>query len=90
MWTRLFIDHPRSVGESYGEHAAMASRFGMAMIGGGLACLVHALVPGVCVRTGSRTITRLHQAMVANRARLPAGVDPEVHGHYFRDHGFGI
>lgn len=90
MWNRLFIDHPRSVGETYGEHAAMASRFGVAMIGGGLACLVHALVPGLCMRTGSRTIARLHEAMVTNRRRLPPGADPELHGHYFLDHGYGI
>lgn len=68
----------------------MATRFGVAMIVGGLACLIHALVPGLCVRTGSRTITRLHDAMVANRRRLPAGADADLHGHYFRDHGLGI
>ncbi len=90
MLNRLFLDHPRSVGESYGRHALMASRFGLAMLAGGLACLVHALVPALCVRTGSRTVERLHHAMVANRRRRPAGADPHLHGHYFLDHGFGI
>ena len=56
MFDRLFLSHPRSVGETWAEHAVMATRFGLAMLAGGLACLLHALVPGLCVRTGSRTI----------------------------------
>jgi hypothetical protein len=90
MFDRLFLSHPRSVGETWAEHAVMATRFGLAMLAGGLACLLHALVPGLCVRTGSRTIERLHHAMVANRRRLRPGEDPHLHGHYFLDHGWGI
>jgi hypothetical protein len=67
VFTRLFLDHPRSVGESYLEHQRHASGFGIALLGAGLACLVHALVPGLFVRTGSDAIARLHDRMIVHR-----------------------
>lgn len=65
---QLFTDHPASVGETYGQHFVVACSFGGAMLGGGLACLLHAVFPFLCVRTGSSTIRRLHERMVVNRA----------------------
>ena len=67
MFTRLFLDHPRSVGETYLEHQRHAFGFGIALLGAALACLVHAMVPGLFVRTGSQAITRLHDRMVVHR-----------------------
>ena len=64
---RLFTDHPRSVGESYPEHARQATRFGLRLLGSGLACLVHALIPALCRTTGSDSIERLHREMVSLR-----------------------
>jgi len=69
MLARLFIDHPQTVGESYGQHALVASRFGLHMLAGGLACLVHALVPGLFTATGSRIIAQLHDDMLLHRKR---------------------
>jgi len=69
MLDRLFIDHPRTVDESYGEHLRAASGFGFAMILGGIACLVHAIVPGMFVQTGSNIIRGLHERMVVDRRR---------------------
>lgn len=69
MFRKLFLDHPADVGESYGEHLRTAGRFGLAMIVGGAACLVHAVVPGLFATRGSDTIARLHRRMVATRAR---------------------
>lgn len=57
---RWFVDHPESVGESYPEHFGNASRIGLTMLVGGLACFVHALVPALLQKTGSNTIKRLH------------------------------
>ena len=48
MFKRLFIDHPKSVDENYVEHFAVAGKFGVTMIWGGLCALVHAVVPGWC------------------------------------------
>lgn len=70
---RLFTQHPEAVGETYGEHLVMASGFGLKMIGAGLACLVHGLLPFLFIKTGSAAITDLHQRMVASRSRkMPA------------------
>ena len=44
---KLFIDHPKSVGENYFTHGYKASIFGVTLIGYGIAELIHALVPGV-------------------------------------------
>lgn len=69
MLKNAFTDHPASVGETYAEHLAMASGFGVSMILGGLACLVHGVLPFLFVKTGSRTIDGLHRRMVTNRVR---------------------
>jgi hypothetical protein len=67
VFTRLFLEHPRSVGESYLEHQRHALGFGFSLFFASLACFIHAIVPGLCVRTGSTAITRLHNRMVTNR-----------------------
>ncbi len=69
MIDKLFLDHPKSVGESYFEHLYMASRFSGRMLFGAVACFIHALIPGLCVKTGSKTINELHERMVTNRTR---------------------
>ncbi|HEX8481320.1 MAG TPA: DUF6356 family protein [Allosphingosinicella sp.] len=65
-----FTRHPREVGESYPEHFEMAAGFGLRMILGGLGCLVHAVFPFLCERTGSETVRRLN-ATLAKRADKP-------------------
>ena len=72
MFQQMFRDHPRSVGESYGEHFRAASGFGATMILVGVACLVHAVVPGLFVNFGSTMIERLHDKMVLNRRPQPS------------------
>ncbi|TMA23878.1 MAG: hypothetical protein E6J87_24715 [Deltaproteobacteria bacterium] len=57
--SRSFVEHPRSVGETYPEHFAVALGFGLRLIGAGLACLVHACVPAWFTRTGSTAVRRL-------------------------------
>jgi hypothetical protein len=69
---RFFTEHPETVGETYFEHLQMAFGFGATMILGGLCCLVHGLLPAFCTKTGSRTVARLHQRMVAGRAVTPS------------------
>ena len=68
---RAFTEHPESVGETYTEHMARASCFGVRMIGAGIACLVHALLPFLFVRTGSAAIAELNDRMVVNRRVTP-------------------
>ena len=70
VWNRLFNDHPATVNETYGQHFMAAAGFGFRMIGGGILCLVHALVPGAFCTKGSEMITELHERMVTNRRRI--------------------
>lgn len=75
MLSKPFTDHPSSVGETYWQHMGMAFSFAFAMIGAGFACLLHGIFPFLFVRTGSRTITELHDRMVTNRSRLTQSND---------------
>lgn len=68
MFNKLFRDHPSDVGETYAEHFAAAGGFGVKMVVGGVACMVHAIVPGIFVTTGSGTVKKLYDQMVAKRA----------------------
>ena len=69
---RAFTEHPASVGESYGEHLFRAVCFGTRMMGAGLACVLHGVLPFLFVRTGSRT-RRLStmRSLSSEIARLP-------------------
>lgn len=75
MFNRLFIDHPQSVGESYLQHFAVAGRFGLRMIGGGLGALLHAFIPGLCQHTGSKTLERLNRNMLEQRKAKTQAVE---------------
>ena len=68
---RAFTEHPASVGETYTGHMARAACFGLRMIGAGIACLVHALLPFLFQRTGSVAIAELNDRMVVNRRVAP-------------------
>ncbi len=68
---RLFTEHPATVGESYTQHMRSALGFAGAMFAASLACFVHAILPWTFKSTGSRTIVRLHERMVAHRMRGP-------------------
>lgn len=65
-------EHLREVGETYPQHLKKASGFGVAMLVGGMACLLHGLLPFLFVKTGSDCIRRLHGEMVENRTKRPA------------------
>jgi len=70
---RLFTEHPESVGETYGEHLLRAWLFGGRMVLAGVACMVHALLPFLFVRTGSQAIEELNARMLATKHRA-AGI----------------
>lgn len=75
MFHRLFVQHPRSVDESYIEHMGVASSFGWAMAKASCACFVHAMVPALCEKTGSSIIRELHGRMVTHRSHAKATDD---------------
>ena len=61
MISRLFLEHPNSVDETYVEHAVFASRFSMALFGAAFAALVHAVLPFAFEKTASRKVAELYQ-----------------------------
>ena len=64
---RLFTDHPAAVDETYAQHFGVALWFaGMLALAAG-AALIHALIPGLCKRTASDIVLRLHAHMMHRR-----------------------
>ncbi|HEU4819722.1 MAG TPA: DUF6356 family protein [Qipengyuania sp.] len=76
MIDRLLLAHPRTVGETYTEHAGIAGRFGLTMVMGGLKCLVHAILPAVFMRSASDSVAKLHGEL-ERRRRASADSDPD-------------
>lgn len=68
MISKIFLEHPRSIGETYGEHFKVASQFSVSLLLAGLACAIHALIPALCKTTASRAVAQLHYRMVTHRA----------------------
>lgn len=64
--SRLFIDHPASVEETYFEHMRFAAGFAGALFLAALAAAVHAVLPFLFEKTASTAINRMHQR-ISNR-----------------------
>jgi hypothetical protein len=65
---RLFADHPRSLGMTWASHGAGAAVIAVRLIGAGIACLIHALVPAWFTQTAGRTITEMHDEIARRKA----------------------
>lgn len=66
---RVFLAHPRTVGESYLQHSVFALRIGSRLLLAGMAALAHAIVPCLCESTASRIILAMNAEIVARRAK---------------------
>ena len=75
MIRKAFTEHPASVGETYWQHFRHASSFGIRMVIGGFACMLHAILPFLFVKTGSEQISTLHDQMIVNRTKFPQPLD---------------
>ena len=73
-----FTEHCRAVGETHPRHLAFAVGCGTKMVLGGLACVLHGLLPFAFPRTGSRTVFALSERMGGGgrRAATPATPAP--------------
>ncbi len=60
MIDRVFLDHPRSVDESYLQHMAFAGRFSWTLLLAAGAALVHAIIPCLFEKTASRIVGDLY------------------------------
>jgi hypothetical protein len=65
----LFTAHPTSVGETYGQHCRFAFAFGITMLRGGVAAIIHAIFPFLLVTTASQALADLN-------ARRSRGASP--------------
>jgi hypothetical protein len=65
---RLFREHPRSLGMSWAGHGIGALAIGGRLIGAGVACIVHAVIPGVFTQTAGKTVTHMYDHMTKRRA----------------------
>ena len=65
---RLFLEHPRSLGMSWMGHGVGAVAIGATLVGAGIACLVHAIVPGLFTQTAGKTVTRIYDHMMRRKA----------------------
>jgi len=68
MFGRLFVEHPKTLGMSWAEHGIGAVVIGGRMVAAGLACIIHAAVPGLFTETAGRTVMSLHDHMVKRKA----------------------
>lgn len=73
VFERIFLEHPRTVRESYAGHMMVAWSFGFRLLSASLACMVHGVLPCLFKQTASRRIRELHDEMVTHRVRHPAG-----------------
>ena len=86
----FLTDHLDEVGESYWEHMLRAAGFAVAMLVGGVACLVHALLPFLFVRTGSTRIRHLHEVMVESRLASGRMASDDSSGPVVDDEAAGV
>ena len=68
MTDRMFREHPRSLGMSWAEHGVGALKIGAELVGAGIACMIHAIVPGWFTETAGRTETGLHAHKMQRKA----------------------
>lgn len=70
----VFTDHPHSVGETYLQHLYFASKFGIRMLIGGVACIIHAILPFLFKKTASNLLLTMTNDFIT---RMPV-VDESV------------
>ena len=71
MLAKLFIEHPRTVGESYFEHLAAAFTIAWRLFAAAVKCVVHGLVPGLYKTAGSDAILTMAREINPRRFDQP-------------------
>ena len=68
MINKVFLEHPRSVDETYFEHMAFAGKFSLKLFAAAFCALVHAFIPAAFEKTASRMIAEMY-AKTHNRGQ---------------------
>ena len=79
MVSRLFVDHPRSLGMTWAGHGIGAIKIGAELIGAGCAAIVHVMVPGLFTETAGKTVTRIYDHIQSRKA---GSANPEAWPDY--------
>jgi Family of unknown function (DUF6356) len=61
MISRMFLEHPRSVNESYLQHMAFAGWFSSRLFMAAFAAMIHAIFPSCFEKTASRITAELYE-----------------------------
>lgn len=68
MFNKVFLDHLRSVDETYLEHALFAGGFSVKLFAAAFCALIHAFIPAAFEKTASRMIAEMY-AKTHNRGQ---------------------
>jgi hypothetical protein len=60
MFSRIFLNHPASVEETYGQHARFAGGFALKLFAAACAAALHAVIPCLFEKTASRMVADLY------------------------------
>jgi len=61
MISRMFLEHPRSVNESYLQHMCFAAWFSSRLFMAAFAALIHSIFPNCFEKTASRITAELYE-----------------------------
>ncbi|MEO7635883.1 MAG: DUF6356 family protein [Sphingomicrobium sp.] len=76
---RLFSAHPRTLGMSYVVHGVGAAKIAFVLMGAGVACLIHSIVPGWFTQTAGKTVSDIYGDMQRRKA---GAANPEQWSDY--------
>ncbi|SRR5258708_18126436 len=65
---RVFFEHPRTLGMTWAGHGIGALAIGVRLIGAGIACLIHAVVPVFFTQTAGKMITQMYDHIARRKA----------------------
>ena len=66
VWQRIFVDHPKSVKETYFQHMRVAGWFASRLLAASCAALIHAIIPCLFEKTAGRMIEQMY-AQITSR-----------------------
>lgn len=61
MISRIFLDHPAKVDETFFEHMVFAAKFSGLLFAAAGAALVHAIIPCLFEKTASGIVAKLYE-----------------------------
>ena len=60
IWQRIFVDHPKSVDQTYIQHMCVAGWFFSRLLAASCVALIHAMIPCLFEKTAGRMIEEMY------------------------------